>query len=66
MCCSEEAPITKSLAIGEERIAQETPPINFGPIDLIGVIFPHSDALIISATIANNEVVGYLWTQGTR
>lgn len=50
----------ESLAIGEEMVAREIPPISYGPGELASIIFPHSDALIIGATIANYDVVRVL------
>lgn len=55
----------ESLAIGEEMAAQEVPSISFGPKDMYGVIFSHSDALVIQATIVNYEVAQVLVDSGS-
>lgn len=57
--------LVESLAIGEDRISWEAPRLSFGPKDLIGVIFLHSDALVIRATIANYKVARVLVDSGS-
>lgn len=46
----------ETLTIQEDRVAREHPSISFGLKDLAGVAFPHNDALVIRATIANYKV----------
>lgn len=50
----------ESLAIGEDQAIREAPSLNFGPEDLMGVVFLNSDALVIRVTIANYEVTRVL------
>lgn len=59
------ARLMESLAIGESRGTRKAPLLNFGPKELTGVIFPHSDALVIRTTIANYEVAWVLVDSGS-
>lgn len=55
----------ESLAIGESRALWETPLISFGSEDMTGVVYSHSDALVIRAIIANYDVARILVDYGS-
>lgn len=54
------ARLMESLAIGESRAVREAPLLIFGPEDMTGVVYPHSDSLVIRATIANYDIAQVL------
>lgn len=52
--------LIESLAIGESRALRETLLISFGLEDMTGVVYSHSDALVIWAVIANYDIAQVL------
>lgn len=55
----------ESLAIREDQTTREASSLNFRLGELARVIFLHSDALVIRATIVNYEVVWVLVNSGS-
>lgn len=59
------ARLLETLAIQDDQVAQDSPPISFSLEDMIGVAFLHNNALVIRVTIANYDVAHVLVDSGS-